>query len=141
MIKHRLRGAINRRVGRKWEIYAWQHIFLGSIYVANINPHATFDLLYNNTKIEIKSSKLYKRERGKCFIFWIRQNKTCDYFLLIGYRYASDKHPMKIYLMPAHLINHRIKFFIGPNHTGKWAEYEIPVGGAYNAKMCMSECK
>jgi hypothetical protein len=116
--------ANNTRIGHKWELWAHKYLFSNSVLVTNQNRNASYDLDVDGTRINSKASKLYSKKHGKYFEFMIKRNTGCDYFLLIGYRYRNDKEPLKVWFIPAHLINNRRKLTIGPNHGGQWKQFE-----------------
>ncbi len=114
------------RIGHKWEVWAHKNLFPESILMTNINRNTkAFDLKDGEVKIDVKSSKLFSKKHGRYFDFLLKYNAGCDYFLLIGYRYQRDKEPVKVWLIPASLINNRHRLTIGPNHKGQWLEFEM----------------
>jgi hypothetical protein len=111
------------RIGHKWELYSHKYIFPNATLMTVINRNAPFDLKDGESRIQVRSSKLFTKKHGKYFEFLIKYNKLCDYFLLIGYRYKRDKEPLKVYLIPACLINERYRLTVGQNHRGQWKEF------------------
>ncbi len=114
------------RIGRKWEIYAHQNLFPGSVLVTNIDRNAHFDLKHGEATINVKAGKLVSKKHGKYFNFLFRTGRgCCDYFCLVGYRKQRDKKPVKVWLIPSDLVAGRNYLTIGPNHAGTWKEFEM----------------
>jgi len=116
------------RIGHKWELWAHKYLFPGSVLMTNINRNTrNFDIKDGDARIDVKASKLFTKKHGKYFEFLLKHNTGCDYFLLIGYRYRQDREPLKVWLIPACLINDRHRLTIGPNHSGQWKEFEMEI--------------
>lgn len=133
--RQHMRFVLTTRAGRKWEHYA-QKLLLGATLTDHNCP---YDLLWHDKRIEVKSSRLHIRKKGKYWNFMIKRNTECDYFLLIGCQYHRDAQPMKIYFIPTELIDTRYTLTIGPNHKGQWAKYEIRKGDQFALYLSEAE--
>jgi hypothetical protein len=114
------------RIGRKWEIYAHQHLFPESVLVTNSNRNAPYDLLNGTVRINVKASRLYTKKHGRYFDFLLRRcREECDYFLFVGYARRRDKEPLKVWMVPANALRGRERLTLGPNHAGEWKDFEV----------------
>ena len=75
-------------------------------------------------KVDGKSSCLRK---DGCWAFYINQNTTSDYFLLVAYDNRKDLNPLHIWLIPGHVLNNLTCTSISESTLEKWAEYEKPI--------------
>lgn len=114
-------------IGRKWEVYAYKYILPGSKLMTNKSRKYPYDILFEGMRVNVKATKLYRKKKGFYFNFTLHKHyESCDFFLLIGYKYARDREAMRAWFIPAELLQ-RYNATISPNHRGKWKPYEIEI--------------
>jgi hypothetical protein len=82
-------------------------------------------------RIDCKSSCLrsHHNKRNTHWLFNIKRNDKCEYFLCIAFDNRDDLNPLHVWLIPGELINSKLGLSIPNSEKGlsKWAQYEKPI--------------
>jgi len=95
-----------------------------------VMPYGTpgFDFICRKGyKIDVKSSCKIKNGTAIRWKFYIRNNKTPDYFLLIAFDNRDDLNPEHVWLIPGNVLNTKTGVTISSSTLDKWKQYEKPI--------------
>ncbi len=92
-----------------------------------MNNHGYDFLCGKGFKIDVKSSCVYHiKNKTPFWLFGIKHNVVADYFLCLGFDNRENLEPMRIWLIPAQLINHQstLTIKVDPLKSKKFSEFE-----------------
>lgn len=80
-------------------------------------------------KIDVKSACLRHVQNHDQWGFTIRKNTIADYFVCIGFDDRESLNPLRTWMIPGNVINHRFDICItnSPLSIAKWSDYEHPI--------------
>lgn len=87
-----------------------------------------FDYICNKGyKIDVKSGCLI--QPNGYWTFHINKNSIPDYFLCIGFNNRINTIPLKLWLIPSHVVSNKMNLCItnSTNSIQKWIQYEKPI--------------
>lgn len=90
----------------------------------DIKIHYPYDVEWNGQKIDVKTSKKHKRQRGKPVFSFSTKNTHCDFYLLIALN--DDDFPIKFLYVPRKaIVGVSVTFTDGIE--SKWDKFKMEV--------------
>lgn len=110
-------------IGRYGERIALK-ILKGSKDISGMDTTAPYDIEWNGSKIDVKTSRLRKRKHRTDYYSFSTRSDVCDYYLLIA---LDERHyPIKIWLVPRSEVNNK-GITISCKSFSAWKKYELEV--------------
>lgn len=118
----------NKRSPRYLGCYVAEQILSKVFKNVKIMPSGNhgYDFICNNDKkIDVKSSAT--ENKNGYWHFNIEKNQIADYFLFLAFNNRKDLDPVYLWLIPGHIVNHRVGIDIRKSTFNKWSQYELPL--------------
>lgn len=110
-------------------VYVAENVLSNIFYDVTRMPYGTpgYDFICNRgKKIDVKGSCRRSHEKASDnWVFNIRNNIQCDYFLLIAFDNRKTLNPEHLWLIPGSDINHLTGASVSETTVCKWDKYKV----------------